>query len=354
MKKGIFLIGIFLFFIISCQSTTEKEQAKEFKIISAKTSSVKEEKKTVQSAPKPIPEIQLKKESQKETEEKAQAKRQSEAQQEKPEPKKQPLKEKPKPASQEKKPEKKPQKPLGVSFVSSLTELMESELKSFGGWRPNDLIFGRIFHNRKYEQLGELEVVRHSVRILKSEIARAGVTDQFDPDLALAEADFWNDPRKFWFPSAESKFREGILALKRYCQRLEKGEARFYPRSDNLYLLLSEYARILGDIHYQLIRQDVGWFEVDNWFFYARGVAKAMDKVYEAILEDFGGEIKARKLEKLFKEAIADFKQASRLNPLIVLNGDPDDLRANHRLNLASFISDAMGKTITIMEAIQK
>jgi len=332
MKKITILIIWGFFLVFSCQTQSEQSQPipPEIKITLGEES---EESGKVEVKPeKPSPEPEKQKPAE---EEKAP-----------PLPEKKEIK--PSPAE---KPS--PQTP-GLKTTESLIQLMDKELKSFGGWRANDLLFGRIFHNRKYEQLGVLEVIRHSVRVLKSEIARAGVTDQFDPDLALAEADFWNDPSKFWFPSAESKFREGVSALKRYRSRLENGEARFYPRSDNLYQLLSEYARILGDVHYQLIRQDVGWFEIDNWFFYARGVARAMEQVYLAILEDFSEEIKNRKLEKLFQEAIADFHQASRLNPLMVLNGDPDDLRANHRLNLASFISDAMGKTITIMETIRK
>jgi len=339
MKKIIVLalVGIFIF---SCEKQTEQVQKipPEIKITLGEETEESEQKKPQEIKIEPAP-SQERKEEQKTP---AQPKEVQPA----PSPEKA-LKEKAlveKPSS----------KIIGLKTTTSLIELMEKELKSFGGWRPNDLIFGKIFHNRKYEQLGVLEVIRHSVRVLKSEIARAGVTDQFDPDLALAEADFWNDPTKFWFPSAESKFSEGVSALERYRSRLEQGEARFYPRSDNLYQLLNEYARILGDVHYQLIRQDVGWFEIDNWFFYARGVAKAMEQVYLAILEDFSEEIKTRKLEKLFQEAIGDFQQASSLNPLIVLNGDPDDLRANHRLNLASFISDAMGKTITIMETIRK
>jgi hypothetical protein len=243
---------------------------------------------------------------------------------------------------------------LGLAFTDAVIRVMKDELDSFGGWRPNDLIFGRLWHNRKYEQLGELEVIRQTVRIFKQNIARSGGMDKFDPRMAIAEAEFWNDPGKFWFPSAESKYRNGIKAIFKYRDALLSGEAKFYPRSDNLYLLMDQYIAILGDVHHQLMRRDAKYFEIDNIYFYARGAAYAMAEILSAVQVDFSEEIKSRGLSKLMRESIEPLKEGSGLAPLIILNGSSDDLRANHRLNLAAYISEARTKLYAMIETLQK
>jgi hypothetical protein len=242
----------------------------------------------------------------------------------------------------------------GLEFTDAVARVMKDELESFGGWRPNDLVFGNIWHNRKYEQLGKLEVVRHTVRVFKQDIARSGGMDKFDPNVALAEADFWNDPEKFWFPSAESKYKSGVQELLKYKECLQRGDTKFHPRSDNLYRLLDQYIAILGDVHHQLMRRDVGFFETDNIYFYSRGAASAMADILMAVETDFSEAIEGRGLTKLMGETIQPLKQAAGLKPLIVLSGDTDDLRANHRLNLAAYISEARTKLYAMIETLQK
>ncbi len=39
---------------------------------------------------------------------------------------------------------------------------------------------------------------------------------------------------RYWFPSAESKYRDSLTELREYYHKLERGEAQFYTRTDNL------------------------------------------------------------------------------------------------------------------------
>ncbi len=242
----------------------------------------------------------------------------------------------------------------GLEFTDAVIGVMKAELESFGGWRPNDIVFGHIWHNRKYEQLGKLEVIRHTVRIFKQDIARSGGMDKFDPNMVIAEAEFWNDPMKFWFPSAESKYKTGVEFLEKYRDGLARGQSKFYPRSDNLYRLMDQYIAILGDVHHQLMLRNVSYFEIDNIFFYSRGAASAMAEILSAVEVDFGEEIERRGLMKLMRETIEPLKEAASLKPIIVLSGGSDDIRANHRLNLAAYISEARTKLYAMIETLQK
>ena len=126
-------------------------------------------------------------------------------------------------------------------------------------------------------QLGVLEVTRRTAVILAERISRTGSTAAFDGNLQNAMNWFMIKADRYWFPSAESKYKAGLKELRTYFQRLEKGEAQFYTRTDNLIPLLMAYQDLLGSCDENLVksREDdgstVSHFKSDDYFFYAQG-----------------------------------------------------------------------------------
>jgi hypothetical protein len=96
-----------------------------------------------------------------------------------------------------------------------LATVVHGELHSYLGWRPNDLFLSgpTIADNHSNRQIGIILGVRDAIRVLKQEIGRT------DLDLAAAEADFMTDPRQRGALSAEGKYEDGIVRLRRFMRR---------------------------------------------------------------------------------------------------------------------------------------
>jgi len=59
-------------------------------------------------------------------------------------------------------------------------------------------------------------------------------------------------------------------------------------------------------------------------------------------------------MQDLFDEASAALRDAALMNPLVILNGSPSGLFANHRRNLDTYISEARQKMYSVREELEK
>ena len=66
-----------------------------------------------------------------------------------------------------------------------------------------------------------------------------------------------------------------------------------------------------------------------------------MHMILQAVAVDFSRVIESRRGEDVLHHAIEALHQAMAIEPLIILDGDPDGFTANHRANLAAPISHA-------------
>ena len=243
------------------------------------------------------------------------------------------------------------QKPLvikekGVLFVESLIEPLNHELtERWWGWRPNDII--NLTDNVNNEQMGVIEFTRRTSIVLMERISRTGATAAYDENLQLARSSFMINADQYWLPSPEDEYQKGLKNLKEYSIKLENGLANFYTRNDNLIPLLAVYEDLLGGCEENLVKQTeengepVSFYDADDYFYYAKGVAKAMLPVLEAISVEFDKTIEARRGTDVIHHAIEALHHAVDLDPIIVTNSDLDGILANHRANLAAPISHA-------------
>nr|WP_319393244.1 DUF2333 family protein [uncultured Desulfobacter sp.] len=232
--------------------------------------------------------------------------------------------------------------PRGVAFVGACIQPLDYELNQrFLGWRPNDII--RIADNVKNLQLGVLEVTRRTAVALAENLSRTGSTDAYVPSLELAMNSFMIKPSELMFPSAEGKYQEGLDGWKNYQEMLQRGEARFYRRVDNLVPLLEAYESILGSCDENLVKKpgELSTFKADDTFYYAKGVAIAMGTILEAVALDFDDTIGPDQGMDVLHHTVEALHHASHMDPWIVLEGSPDGIFANHRANMAAPISHA-------------
>ncbi len=237
-------------------------------------------------------------------------------------------------------------KAKGVAFVEAVIAPLDYELhERFWGWRTNDIV--RLTDNVNSYQLGVLEVTRRTVVILAERLSRIGSTASFDEDLEQAMNWFMIKPGNYWFPSPESKYEDGLDHLRNYVEKLEKGEASFYTRADNLIPLLLAYKDLMGSCDENLAKAteksglEVSFFKSDDYFYYAQGVAGSMGSILDAVHHDFHEVLQSRNGVEALHHAIESCHRATAMDPWIVLDSSLSSIFANHRANMAAAISHA-------------
>jgi len=255
-----------------------------------------------------------------------------------------------------------PSQPIigGEVFATTLIAIMHHELNGTTGWRPNDFVLwgpDLWADNNANRQLGIIQALRESVRVFKDHLTKVS-SNEFDPNLIEADTDFRNDARRLWLPSAESKFREGVRHLQAYVDGLKTTPPRSKPinqRNIELIRLFQAWGDLLGDAHANLYREPESPWRTDDDFYHAQGVVHVIRYLVPAVGREYQHEFDTKPVMRtLFDEVTAALAQAAVLKPLVVFDGQPDGLFANHRRNLDAFISEARQKMYSIREELEK
>lgn len=261
-----------------------------------------------------------------------------------------------------------PGKPFvpGEIYATTMAEIMDHELNGAFGWRPNDIfLWGPTLmaDNNANRQIGILIALRETCRVFKDHLTKVS-SNEYDPNLLLADSDFRNDPYRWMLPSAESKYRSGVRHLRAYVAGLHANpetSRELNQRNVELIRLLQAWTDLLGDAHANLYRTEtdagtpVRPWTVDNYFYQAQGYAHVMYYMMQALRREYYLALRTKPvLAKLFDEAIDPLGKAATLKPLIVLDGAPDGIFANHRRNLDGYISEARQKIYSIREELSQ
>jgi hypothetical protein len=263
------------------------------------------------------------------------------------------------------------------AYFAQVNEMLVRDMAD--NWLPNDIFWPTAFlDNMPNFQLGVLEVVRYNVRVLRDNLSRMRTTDRLDPSAEAAFTNLSNDPLKWWFPSAESKWKLALAQLETYNRNLASGKSHFYARADNLIELLNQYLSLMGGVNTRLINAprdlkttigieeqkdktspapsvdiDIPWTQIDDNFYYAQGVAYALHESFRAIRVDFNEVLKDKNSLTLV-DKILEILGRCNFEPLIVFNGDPDSIFANHSLNLSGIFNDARQKMNSLTVALMQ
>lgn len=256
--------------------------------------------------------------------------------------------------------------PAGQIFATTITEVVRGELDSFFGWRPNDFfLWGPrpCADNNANRQTGIILAVRETMRVFKDNLTKVSGAD-FDPNLLDADTFFRNDATKFWFPSAEKKFSEACSSLDLYVDGLKNpsgGSRPINKRNAELIKLFQTWIELLSDAHAILFRKTgedgspVRCWDTDDDYYKAQGYTHALYYFMLALKREYDAELRSKEvLGRLFDEISVALEEASKLKPLIVLDGGPSGLFANHRRNLDGYINEARSKIFSIQEELDK
>ncbi len=265
----------------------------------------------------------------------------------------------------------------GSAFIR-VNQLIIKQLHE--NWLSNDLFWPTVFlDNFPNFQLGELEVVRYNVRILRDNLTRTRTTDNIDPMIEGTFTALSNDPRKWMFPSSESKWEEAGDNLDDFYQNFLAGKSHFYPRADNLVELLTQYASLMGGVNTRLVNAptdrkevlnmdqpqtgghggskmvdvDIPWYIVDDNFYYAQGISYALYESFKAIRIDFNDVLKDKNSLPLIDKIIENLGRCD-FEPLVVFNGSLGSVFANHSMNLSGVFNDARQKVNSLISSLKQ
>jgi hypothetical protein len=248
----------------------------------------------------------------------------------------------------------------GEIFASTAIAILDHELHSPTGWRPNDLFIwgpGLWADNNSNRQLGIIQALRESVRVFRDHLTKVSATE-YDPNLVDADTRLRNDEFKFWFPSAERRFGEGANALRAYVAGLETVPPISKPinrRNVELIRLFHAWTDLLGGAHANLYRDDASFWRTDDYFYRAQGFAHVMYHLTPALRREYEAELRERAtVLDLLDQITQSLSVAAVLKPVIVLDGSPSGIVANHRRNLDVYLVDARQLMYSIREELEK
>jgi len=247
----------------------------------------------------------------------------------------------------------------GEVFASTAIAIIEHELNGTTGWRPNDFILWgpRLWaDNNANRQLGILQALRESLRVFKDHLTKVS-SNEFDANLVAADTAVRNDAERLWLPSAESKHREAAQRLKDYIAGLKAEPPRsrvLNLRNVELIRLFQAWTDQLGDAHAILYREQSMW-RTDDDFYRAQGAVHTIHHLIRAIGREYASEFERRLvIPELMAEVDVALARAATLKPIVVFDGGPDGVFANHRRNLDAYISEARQKMYSIREELEK
>jgi hypothetical protein len=227
----------------------------------------------------------------------------------------------------------------GSQAVAIAADLIDREINTHR-WVANDPFFmpGSLLDNMPNFQQGIVAALSRFGLELADQIARTRGSSQIDRDLDLASG-LLKYPGTIWIfdfrtsfaptASSESQYRRAMTALRDYNQRLAAGQAVFEIRSDNLLATFERIAADLGSSSAALDQHlEAGgfWpdFSADDLFYHNKGRLYAYFLLLRGLEADFARVIDERDLDGPWRQMLASFRAAAKLQPWVVINGAPD------------------------------
>ncbi len=269
----------------------------------------------------------------------------------------------------------------GSYTTSAVITAMETVLDKRGGYLSNDIMPPSIWlDNIPNWEFGVLVQVRDLSRSMRNDFSRSQSQSAEDVDLIIAEPKFNFDHKSWILPATEGVYREAVVALYGYLERLQNPgnpDAQFYARADNLQEWLGQVEKRLGSLSQRLsasvgqvrlntdlagdaeavqstqtsdqVKVKTPWSEIDDVFYEARGAAWALAHFLRAVEIDFESVLQKKNALISLRQIIRELEatQEAVWSPMI-LNGSGFGLFANHSLVMASYISRANAALIDL------
>jgi hypothetical protein len=192
-----------------------------------------------------------------------------------------------------------------------------------------------FFDNKASFQRGVNQAVRRTTIELVDTLGRVRGTSQIDSDLQSARGSLQFDESTWYFglspfgpkTPTPSFYRSAIKDLRKFNDRLEKCEAVFDARGDNLLVFVDRIANDIGATS-AILRErsenyNGGWFDTraDDRFWFAYGQLYGYYGILTAARADFHDVIAQRGLTQLWDELEDQLHASLNIQPTIVSNG---------------------------------
>ena len=209
------------------------------------------------------------------------------------------------------------------------------------------------FDNKAAFQRGVHQAVRRTAIELVDTLGRVRGTSQIDADLQKARGNLQFDETTWYFAFSPfgpktptpSFYRSAIKDLNKFNDRLEKCEAVFDARADNLLQFVDRIAKDIGATSAILRERSEqyksGWFDTraDDRFWFAYGQLYAYYGILTAARADFADVIEERRLTALWDELEEQLRASLRIQPAIISNGAEDGwLMPSHLATLGFYV----------------
>lgn len=237
-------------------------------------------------------------------------------------------------------------------------------------WAPNTQPFQpaallRYGGNMVNFQSGLVKALSTLTQAIDNQVGRTRGTSAADPDLGKArqglsrQPDTWIVGSSEITSSADHEYRQAIVALKSYNQRVGNGTAVFDVRVDNLQSVLNLAALDVGSSSDAVEKQMAAGRKVlidrraDKLFYFVKGQSYAYFMTLRALREDFKDVIAERRVAPLYEAMLADLATAASMQPLIVQNGSAEAaLMPNHLSTQGFYLLRARAKLREISDII--
>lgn len=274
--------------------------------------------------------------------------------------------------------------PLGYTYSATLAHIADTLLNKSGGYITNDVAPpGVLLDNITSWEMGALVMLRDASTALRNHFSRDQSQSGEDPDLAIAEPYFYYEPNSWALPATEAEYEKGIQALHKYMERLRDPsngkKAQFYSRADNLWQYTEVVIKRLGDLSTRLssnasssnfapgltnleleeasgkVAEKVGWMEIDNVFYEARGASWALLHILRAIKHDFHDILLDKRAMRTLDVMIRELENSltPTLSPM-VLDGSGYGLFANYSLSMANYIARANAAALDLRDIMNR
>ena len=229
-----------------------------------------------------------------------------------------------------------------------------------------------FFDNKAAFQRGVHQAASRTSIELADALGRARGTSKIDTNLRIAKGNIQFDQRTWYFNIFDEQpfgpttptptyYRRALEELNKYNNRLEKCEATFDARADNLLQFLDRIAKDIGStsaaIKDRSEQYNAGWFDTraDDIFMEAKGQLYAYYGILQAVRADFPDVVQNRALADIWDLMDGHLKQAIKLDPMIISNGDEDGwIMPTHLTTIGFYILRARSNLVEIRSVLDR
>ncbi|MGB3502606.1 MAG: DUF2333 family protein [Mesorhizobium sp.] len=225
-------------------------------------------------------------------------------------------------------------------------------------WMDNKASFQRGIH----------EAIRRTTIELADNMGRLRGTSRIDANLQDARGNAQFDEYTWYLglnppgpkTPTPSYYRRVINSLRAFNADLEKCNAVFDARADNLIQYLDRIASALGGTS-AILREradnyNYGFFDprADDRFWFAYGQLYAYYGLTAGAHADFEDVIRERNLDQLWNQMEGNFKSSLKTQPWIIANSSEDGLFATHLSTMDSYILRVRTNMTEIVNVLQR